>query len=254
MKDFGLVSIITPSYNCAQFIAETVKSVLAQTYANWEMLIVDDGSTDNTKEVVCRYKDPRIHYHRIEYNSGAAVARNTALRMAKGRWIAFLDSDDLWKPEKLEYQLAFMVDNNYAFSYHKYTEIDERGHSLKRIITGPAHISRIGMLSYCWPGCLTVIFERSIVGDLQIPGNIKKNNDYAMWLLVSRKCSCHLLDQSLAMYRKRDGSISNHNYLFLIGWHYKLFRLVEDSNHIMSCIYTANNLFWGVFKKIFYVH
>lgn len=252
MKDYGLVSVITPSWNCGRFIAETIEGVLAQTYANWEMLIVDDCSNDNTKEVVGRYNDPRIHYHCLERNSGAAVARNTALRMAKGRWIAFLDSDDLWKPEKLEHQISFMKENNYSFSYHNYTEIDENGHSLNRVITGPKHLSHLKMLSYCWPGCLTVMYERPIVGNLQIP-DIKKNNDYAMWLLASRKVSCHLLDQTLAIYRKRVGSISNHGYFSLIKWHYKLFHLVENAYPIMSCIYTANNLFWGVFKKIFYV-
>jgi len=216
------------------------------------MLIVDDCSTDNTKDIVARYSDSRIKYHCLAQNSGAAVARNTALRMAKGQWIAFLDSDDLWNPEKLERQLNFMADNDYAFTYHKYEEIDENGHLLNRIITGPEHISRIGMLSYCWPGCLTVMYNRSIIGDMRIP-DIKKNNDYAMWLLASKKATCHLLDQSLAMYRKRAGSISNHSYSSLIKWHYKLFREVEDSNPVMSCLYTANNLFWGVFKKIFYV-
>ena len=251
-RAYGLVSIITPTYNCGSFIAETIESVLSQSYPYWEMLIVDDCSTDSTKEIVARYNDPRIKYHCLERNSGAAVARNTALKMAQGRWIAFLDSDDLWKPETLEQQLAFMVNNNYSFSYHRYEEIAENGKSLNRIITGPNHISRIGMLSYCWPGCLTVMYDRFIVGDIQIP-NIKKNNDYAMWLLASKKASCHLLDQSLAMYRKRAGSISNHSYSSLIKWHYKLFRVVENSNPVMSCIYTANNLLWGVFKKLFYV-
>lgn len=253
MQDYGLVSIITPTWNCGRFIAETIESVLAQSCLNWEMLIVDDCSTDNTKEVVAQYDDSRIRYYCLEKNSGAAVARNTALRMAKGRWIAFLDSDDLWKPNKLKHQLEFMVNNKYSFSYHKYEEIDECGDTLGKIITGPKHISHLGMVSYCWPGCLTVMYDRDAIGNIQIP-DIKKNNDYAMWLLISKKSSCHLLDKCLASYRKRSGSISNHGYVSLIKWHYKLFRTVLKSNQLMSSIYTFNNLFWGVSKKIFYLH
>lgn len=253
MIDSGLVSIITPTWNCGRFIAETIESVLSQTYENWELIIVDDCSTDNTKEIVERYRkqDSRIKYSCLERNSGAAVARNTALKLAKGRWIAFLDSDDLWKPEKIEHQLKFMVKNNYAFSYHKYTEIDENGLSLHKIFSGPRHITRIGMISYCWPGCLTVMYDKSIIGDIQIP-DIKKNNDYAMWLLISRKASCYRMNMSLAMYRRRKGSISNHNYISLIKWHYRLFREVESSNPILASLQTLNNLFWGLYKKLVY--
>lgn len=252
MADFGLVSIITPTWNCGRFIAETIESVLAQTYPNWEMLIVDDCSTDNTRDIVASFNDPRIKYHCLESNSGAAVARNTALRMAKGRWIAFLDSDDLWKPDKLERQISFMQKSNYAFSYHPYSEIDEEGKYLNKSITGPKFISRMGMISYCWPGCLTVMYDVEKVGVIQIP-DIKKNNDYAMWLMISHKVSCYLLNENLAFYRKRRGSISNHGYSSLIKWHYRLFRIVEKKNSITSTILTANNLFWGVFKKFYYV-
>ena len=112
-----LVSIITPTYNCAKFIEETIRSVQAQTYLNWEMIISDDCSTDNTREIIAPYleSDSRIKYICNDKNSGAAITRNNALRQAKGRWIAFLDSDDLWLPEKLEKQIAFMETNGYAF-------------------------------------------------------------------------------------------------------------------------------------------
>lgn len=246
-----LVSIITPTYNCGRFIAETINSVLAQTYNNWEMLIVDDCSSDNTKEIVEQFKDSRIKYFCLEHNSGAAVARNTALRMAKGRWIAFLDSDDLWLPEKLERQIKFMEDNNYVFSYHKYEEIDETSMPLGKIISGPKHINNYGMIYYCWPGCLTVMYDAEKVGLIQIE-NIKKNNDYAMWLKVSKKATCHLLPLVLAHYRKRAGSISNSNYKTLIKWHYRLFKNAESCTSAKAAILTLNNLFWGVLKKVFY--
>lgn len=252
MTDHGLVSIVMPTWNCAPFIAESIQSVLAQTYTNWELLIVDDCSTDNTRDVVAQFTDPRVHYHCLDRNSGAAVARNTALRMARGRWIAFLDSDDLWLPEKLERQLAFMTRNDYHFSYHRYQEIDENSQPIGKVVSGPKHISKFGMTSYCWPGCLTVMYNRDLVGDIQIP-DIKKNNDYAMWLVVSDKASCHLLSELLASYRKRTGSISNHGYKSLIKWHYRLFRVVKMSNPLSATLLTANNIFWGVFKKTFYV-
>lgn len=254
MKDYGLVSIITPTWNCGRFISETIESVLAQTYTKWEMLIVDDCSTDDTKEIVAKFQkqDSRIKYYCLSHNSGAAIARNEALKMAKGRWIAFLDSDDLWMPEKLELQIKFMVENGYYFSYHNYSEIDENGMTLHKIIHGPRRITRIGMISYCWPGCLTVMYDKSFIGDIQVP-DIKKNNDYAMWLLISRKVSCHLLERSLALYRKRTGSISNHSYTSLIKWHYRLFREVESSHPILASLQTLNNLFWGLYKKFIYL-
>ena len=252
MKDYGLVSIITPTWNSDRFISETIESVLSQTYQDWELIIVDDCSTDNTKEIVEKYLDPRIKYSRLGKNSGAAIARNIALRIAKGKWIAFIDSDDLWLPEKLESQLNFMVANNYSFTYHKYCEIDENGNELGRVIAGPKHISRLGVISYCWMGCLTVMYNRTVVGEIQIP-SIQKNNDYAMWLLISKKSTCHLLDASLARYRRRTGSISNDKYLNLIKWHYRLFRTVGEATPLTAGLLTVNNIFWGVFKKVFYI-
>lgn len=248
----GLVSIITPTYNCAPFIAETIECVLAQTYTNWEMIIVDDCSSDNTKDVVAQYEDKRIKYYCLEHNSGAAVARNTALKMARGRWIAFLDSDDLWMPDKLEKQIDFMSKNNFHFSYTKYEEMDEKGNFIGRIISGPKKISKYGMFAYCWPGCLTVMYNSDVVGPIEIPP-IKKNNDYAMWLKVIKKANCYLLDENLAKYRKRSGSISNTSYTSLIKWHYRLFREVESANTVSASFLTLNNLFWGVVKKVFYV-
>ena len=120
-----LVSIIMPSYKCGRFIAESIRSVQAQTYPNWELIIVDDCSADGTVEEVLQFKkeDSRIQLFQNCTNLGAAVARNVALKNAKGRWIAFLDSDDLWEPTKLEKQIKFMVGNGYAFSYHEYVEI-----------------------------------------------------------------------------------------------------------------------------------
>ena len=255
MQDYGLVSIITPSWACANFIAETIRSVLSQTYQNWELLIQDDCSTDGTDEVVQQFveMDSRIKYECNPKNSGAAITRNNALRRAKGKWIAFLDSDDLWLPEKLEKQVQFMVENWYHFSYTEYVEIDETGNETGILISGPKHVSSRGMYNFCWPGCLTVMYDCDHVGLLQI-ADIKKNNDYAMWLKVSRKADCHLLAEPLAKYRRgRTSSISTHGYATLMKWHYKLFHEANGNNAFHSLWLTAWNMVFGLYKKLKYV-
>ena len=242
-----------PSYNTAQYIRQSIQSVLAQTYLNWELIIVDDCSSDNTENVVSVFlNDNRIKFLKNERNSGAAVSRNRALKEAKGKWIAFLDSDDLWEPEKLEKQIAFMEKNDYHFSYTNYIEIDEKSRANGKRVSGPKRITKHGMYNYCWPGCLTVMFDADTVGLIQI-ADIKKNNDYAMWLKVCKKADCYLLNETLARYRKRIGSISNHGYMKLIKWHYKLYREVEKKNPVFSFVLTVRNLFFGVLKKIMYV-
>ncbi len=252
MRD--LVSIIMPSYNTGLYIADSIQSVLNQSYSNWELIIVDDCSTDNTDAVVKKYlTDERIMYLKNERNSGAAFSRNRALREAKGKWIAFLDSDDLWMEEKLNLQITFMKENGYSFSYTNYVEIDQKGNSLNTIVTGPKQITKTGFYNYCWPGCLTVMYDKDVVGMIQI-ADIKKNNDYAMWLKVCRKANCYLLDKKLALYRKgRSGSVSTHSIKTMIGWHYKLYREAEGQSAIEAVFNTGRNLFWGFYKKVRYV-
>ena len=289
----ALVSIIMPSYNTAPYIAESINSVVAQTYADWELIIVDDASTDNTDEVVStakchRERSEAIIYLKNDRNRGAAYSRNRAIRKAKGRWIAFLDSDDTWTPDKLEKQIAFMTKNGYAFSYTRYEEMGEDGKPTGTIVGGPKRITKTGMYNYCWPGCLTVMYDREVVGDIQI-AEIQKNNDYAMWLKICRKADCYLLDENLARYRKRTGSITHSQrhpgtevnqshpgaegdrihkapelaegtkskdlprHLSLIKWHYKLYREAEGMNSVVSLFNTGRNLFFGVWKKMKYV-
>ena len=252
-REAGLVSVIMPSYNTAPYIKETIQSVLNQTYTNWELIIVDDCSTDNTDEVLETIKDNRIRYFKNEKNSGAAISRNKALREAKGQWIAYLDSDDLWMPEKLEKQINFMVENGYAFSYTNYEEIDVDSNKTGVRVTGPKKITKTGMFNYCWPGCLTVMYDASKVGLVQIE-DIKKNNDYAMWLKVCCKADCYLLDETLGQYRKgRVGSVSTHSIKTMIGWHYKLYHEAEHMGKIESLFNTGRNLIFGFYKKKRYV-
>lgn len=252
MKD--IISIIMPSYNTAQYIVQSISSVQNQTSQNWELIIVDDCSTDNTDEMVRPFlTDQRIRYLKNEQNSGAAISRNRAIREAKGKWIAFLDSDDLWMPEKLEKQVAFMEQNGYHFSYTNYEEINMAGEKTGVRVTGPKRITKTGMFNYCWPGCLTVMYDSEAVGLIQI-ADIKKNNDYAMWLKVCRKADCYLLDECLAQYRKgRVGSVSTHSVKTMVGWHYKLFREAEGFDAGGSVWLTVKNLVFGFYKKQRYV-
>ena len=255
MKRLDLVSIIMPSYNCAEYVEETIQSVQAQTYPNWEILFWDDCSTDETIRIVSsiREKDERIHLYRNINNLGAAVSRNNALKEAKGRWIAFLDSDDLWEPTKLEKQVRFMEENGYAFSYTEYQEMDADGNLTGVIISGPKHITKRGMCNFCWPGCLTVMYDASKIGLIQIE-DIKKNNDYAMWLKVCKKADCYLLPEVLAKYRRgRAGSVSTHGITTMIGWHYKLWHEAEKKGVIASLWLTGVNLVFGFYKKLKYV-
>lgn len=263
MKDYGLVSIITPNYNCARFVGETIESVQAQTYSNWELLIQDDCSPDDSVKVISKYaeKDGRIKLMKNEKKAGAAVSRNTALKRAKGRWVAFLDSDDIWEPQKLEKQIRFMEGKGCSFSYTNYQEFDGGtfnvgvlGSSPKRImVSGPKRITKWGMYAFCWPGCLTVMYDAENVGLVQI-ADIKKNNDYAMWLKVCKKADCYLLDECLAKYRRgRQGSISTHGYLTLIGWHYKLWHDAEGMNPVSAALMTCVNMFFGLLKKMIYI-
>ncbi len=216
---------------------------------------MDDCSTDGSIKTVSelREQDSRIRLFQNNINSGAAVSRNNALREAKGRWIAFLDSDDLWEPTKLEKQIKFMEENGIAFSYTGYQEIDDKSLPTGVHISGPKHVTKTGMLAFCWPGCLTVMYDASKIGLIQIE-DIKKNNDYAMWLKVCRKADCYLLDECLAKYRRgRVGSVSSHGILTMIGWHYKLWHEAEGLNLIASLWYTGLNLVCGFYKKMKYV-
>ena len=258
MKDYGLVSIITPTWACGRFIAETIRSIQDQTYPNWELLIQDDCSTDNTQEVVERLKaeSPEVR-EKIKYtcnprNSGAAITRNNALRRAKGRWIAFLDSDDLWEPTKLEKQLRFMVENNYAFTYHEYTEMSEDGKDLGVYVSGIKKVSEFQMYACCWPGCLTVMYDAEKIGLIQIK-DVKKNNDTAMWLKVVKKAPCYLLNENLARYRRRAVSITPKPLWKRIWAHYPLFRIAEEMNPMRATFWVVMNVFGNAYKKLFYV-
>lgn len=249
-----LVSIIMPSYKCGRFIEESIRSVQAQTYQNWELIVVDDCSGDNTISIVLDFKknDDRISLFQNSSNSGAAVSRNVALKNAKGRWIAFLDSDDLWEATKLEKQIKFMEEKGYAFSYHEYVEIDEQDKELGVRVSGKEHVNKFDMFSCCWPGCLSVMYDASKIGLIQIR-DIKKNNDTAVWLKVIRKADCYLLPEILGRYRRRANSITPKPLWKRIWAHYPLFRVAEEMNPVTATFWVIMNVFGNAFKKWKYV-
>ena len=246
----GLVSIIMPSWNTGKFIAESIQCVIDQTYTNWELLIVDDCSTDNTDDVVSTFKDDRIKIFHNEKNSGAALTRNKALREARGEWIAFLDSDDLWMPEKLEHQIKFMKDNAYVLSYTEYEKIDEESNPLNIHVSGPDVVNKHKIYNYDYIGQLTMMYSTKEFGLIQIK-DIKKNNDYAIRLQLYKKPNCHayLLKENLAQYRVRKVSISHDKFRRKFKSHYDLFRYCDEKPSIVAAWYTCWNMFYGVLKK-----
>lgn len=244
----GLVSVIMPSWNTGKFIEESIKSVINQTYQNWELLIVDDCSTDNTEEIVKSIHDDRIRYFENEKNCGAALTRNRALREAKGEWIAFLDSDDLWMPKKLECQIKFMEKNHLVFSYHEYEKIDEESKPLNIYVSGPRVVTKRRMYNYGYPGCLTFMYSAKAMGVIQIK-DIKKNNDYAILLQLVKKADCILMKKNLAKYRIRKKSISHDKLSKKLKSHYDLFHYCDEKPALLALWYACWNIFYGVLKK-----
>lgn len=247
----GLVSVIMPSCNTGRFIEESIQSVINQTYKNWELLIVDDCSTDDTDEVVKRFNDNRIKYIKNEKNRGAAITRNRAIQEANGEWVAFLDSDDLWLPKKLDHQIKFMKKYNLVFSYHEYIKINEESNSLNIYVTGPRVVTKRKMYNYGYPGCLTFMYSAKEMGVIQIK-DIKKNNDYAILLKLCKKADCYLLKENLAKYRIRKKSISHDKLCKKLKSHYDLFYYCDEKIAIVALWFACWNVFYGIRKKYIY--
>lgn len=242
------VSIITPSYNSCEFITEMIESVINQTFADWEMIIVDDCSTDNSVSVIksCIEKEPRIKLIQLKENSGAAVARNTAIEAAQGRYIAFLDSDDLWLPDKLEKQLAFMQANDYPFSYTAYDKIDENGQVFVHIGV-PNRVSYSELLKTCSIGCLTVIYDTQYFGKEYMPTNTKRE-DFATWLLLLKKTEyAYGLIESLAQYRVYETQTSAKKAK-MAKENWRLYREVEKLNLVKASYYFSHYAVRGLLR------
>lgn len=243
-----LVSVVMPAFNSAPFIEEAIRSVQAQTLADWELIVADDGSSDETASIVRRIRDNdnRVKLLRLGGRQGPARARNAAIEAASGRYIAFLDSDDLWKPEKLERQIAFMRERDVAFSFTAYDRIGEQGepHGTMR---AKRPVTYRQLLRTCVIGCLTAVYDTEKLGKQFMP-DIPKRQDYALWLQILKLVErAWPLDESLAIYRVRRGSVSS-NKLLAARYNWQLYRDVEKLGAVRSAYYFCQYAVRGVWR------
>lgn len=226
-----------------------IESVISQSYTEWELIIVDDCSTDDTVNIVERYlnADDRIKLIKQEQNNGPAIARNIAIDVADGRYIAFLDSDDIWLPLKLEKQIKFMQDNSYSFTYCSYDRIDVTGKytSTKK---APTTLSYHELLKSCPIGCLTVVYDTHFFGKVFMP-NIRKRQDYCLWLeLLKITDFAYGLSDVLAKYRVHDKSIS-YNKASAAWYQWRVYREIEKLSLVKSLYYFVCYAKNGLFKR-----
>ncbi|WP_367772870.1 glycosyltransferase family 2 protein [Flavobacterium sp. WC2421] len=249
-----LVSILIPTFNSEKFISESIRSVQNQTYTNWEIILVDDCSTDSTLCLVeeLAIKDNRIQYSRLEKNSGTGVARNSALALAKGQYIAFLDADDLWKPEKLKKQMDFLINKNLPFTFSFYDCIDEAGNPLNKRVEAPVHLSYRELFFCNYVGNLTAIYDVNFFGKIPI-SSIRKRQDWMLWLTVLKKIKiAHVVPESLAYYRVRNDSIST-SKLDLIKYNFAVYRRFHGFSFLIAVACMKLFLFTQLFIKPRYI-
>jgi teichuronic acid biosynthesis glycosyltransferase TuaG len=229
-----MVSIITPSWNVENLIGETIKSVQAQTFGDWELLIADDCSKDNTAAVIDSFaqKDPRIRLIRQRRNGGPALARQAAIEQAGGRFIAFLDSDDLWLPSKLERQIAFARERRAALSFTAFRRINENGSMTGRLIPVPNSLTYEQLLKNTSIATLTALVDRDIAGNIAI--KTEPYDDFCLWLSILKAGhTAHGLNEDLARYRVRGVSVSSRP-LRSAGWVWHIYRNVEQLSPVKS--------------------
>lgn len=249
MNKEELVSIIVPVYNSGSFIKDTIETVKDQTFQNWELLLVNDCSTDNSKNIIEEQikKDDRINLIELEENSGAAVARNRGIKEAKGKYIAFLDSDDLWNKDKLEKQISFIKNNNYEFTYTDYEFADEKGKKLNKVVKVPKSITYEQALKNTTIFTSTVIFDVEKLGkELISMPNIRRGQDTATWWKVLKTgVIAYGLNESLSIYRRSNNTLSS-NKVKALKRTWNLYRNVERFSVIKSFYYFC----WYIFNAI----
>lgn len=235
-----LVSIITPVHNASEYLEETIDSVLNQTYKNLEIILIDDASTDLSREIINKYQgiDNRVKSILLDENVGVANARNQGIRFAKGKYIAFLDSDDIWLKDKLDTQIKFMKNNNIAFSHTSYQFIDEDGNKIGNSIKVDECTDYTNLLRINSIGCLTVVIDIEKVGLFEMP-NIR-HEDYATWLtILKRGYNAYGINESLALYRKSATSLSG-NKIKSAMWTWNIIRNVEQVPFHKALLYFGN--------------
>lgn len=251
MTDYGLVSIITPSYNSSQFIAETIRSIQSQSYKNWELIITDDCSTDNSCEIIESFihEDSRIKLIRLEKNSGAGVARNTSISASSGRYIAFCDSDDRWYPDKLAKQLEFMSKKNCALTYSSYDICDENNNIMGYVECLP-NLNKSQIKRDNGIGCLTAIYDTMKIGKHYMP-KLRKRQDWCLWIEIISSCKkAYGIQEPLALYRDRSNSISS-NKLEMLKYNYQVYHNFLKKNAVTSLsLLTFKFIPYYFYKKI----
>ena len=244
-----LVSIIMPSYNGAKYIADSIESILSQTYRNWELIITDDCSSDGTQSIIKDYeaRDPRIRVFCFEQNQGSGATRNNCIRQARGRYIAFCDSDDRWLPEKLEKQVAFMQEHNYAFAFASYYTCDEEG-NVNGVIIAPEKQSLTNTKRDDKIGFLTAIYDTKYCPKMMMPLQ-RKRQDWAYVLQIHKKVgNAYAIQEPLGIYRLHQNSIS-HNKWSLIKYNAAVYQEVFGYSKLHSYTYLLTFFLPTYFSK-----
>lgn len=237
MENNFIVSVITPAYNSSKTIADTIESVINQSYINWELIIVDDKSTDDTLAIVNDYMrvEPRIKLLTLSENKGAGYCRNKAIELAIGRFIAFLDSDDTWHPLKLEKQIRYMLENQYALTYTAYNKVDQNGNTTRSIIP-PYRIDYAGLMKSNVIGCLTAVYDTELLGKVYMP-LIRKRQDMALWLDILKNIDyAWCLNEPLAFYREGHASLSS-NKIKILASQWRFYRRYLKLNFFKTMWY-----------------
>lgn len=246
-----VVSIITPMFNSVQFIEQTIQSVINQSFQDWEMIIVDDCSTDNSVQAVNKFLiDTRIKLIELTQNSGPAVARNTAIHLAKGKYIAFLDSDDIWLPNKLEKQVAVLRKESTGITFSSYFTINKNG-IRTGLIKIPQFVNYKSLLKKNHIGNLTAIYDTEKFGKLFFL-NIK-HEDYAFWLTLLKKLSNSDvigITEPLAEYRVHNTSVSSNKFKAAL-WTWNIYRDIEHLTLFQAIYYFSYYFVSGVVKRLF---
>lgn len=239
----ALVSVVIPTFNSEKYISDTIISVQNQTYQNWEMLLVDDGSTDETKTIITTFlTDKRIQFYPLEKNSGTGVARNYGVAKAAGKYISFLDADDLWKSEKLQKQINFMKAQKLPFTFSFYDCINEQGNSLNKRVEAPLNLSYRQLFFCNYVGNLTGIYDVDYFGKISI-SNIRKRQDWMHWLTILKKIkTAKPVPESLAFYRIRENSLST-SKTALIQYNFAVYRRFHGFSLAVSMLYMIGFLF-----------
>lgn len=246
-----LISVIMPSYNCESYIGKAVESVQAQTLSDWEIIIVDDCSTDNTYEFAKQYAstDSRIQAVQLDCNSGSSKARNTAMDLAKGTYITFIDGDDVILPSKFEEQIKFMRDNDYAITYTNYRRMSHDETKIGVLQKSAAKIDFQHMLRHTAMGTLTPMYNREVIGEFRFDENYRSRMDYIFWLDVLREGHvAYRLNKDLARYRRGYKSLSsNKGKAQKIVW--KVIREREKINFFLAVWYYSSYVFHALKKR-----